>query len=158
MTSDDLSRLLAKKGYSVVGESKPKPAIPSFVSALMASPAPNASSGQGKRIRQHSGDGMNSWERAYKAELERDWKFIIREISLPLANGARYKVDFMVARGSHSDGIWSVECHEVKGRALSTGILKVKVAASLYPFWKFRLVTKRTKKQGGGWAIEEVLP
>lgn len=104
-----------------------------------------------KRIRQKSGDGMNKWERDFRAEyLEPRFASIHREVSLPLANGLRYKVDFLCC---HTSG--SPKGYEVKGVARAAGIAKLKMAATLYPWIAFRLVTKR---KGGGWDIEEVRP
>ena len=111
-----------------------------------------------KRIRQHQGDGLNKWEREYRALLLLKWPdcFLHREVSLPLANGVKYKLDFLrvliTDDGCHCMGF------EVKGQARSTGIVKVKVAAQAYPWITFRLVTKRRKKDGGGWSEETVLP
>lgn len=108
------------------------------------------------RIRQHKGDGMNRWEREYLAVLDVQWSHIHREVSLPLANGLRYKVDFLCV--STKQPALEVVGYEVKGRARSTGIAKLKMAASLYPWIVFFLVTKRRKKDGGGWTEERVLP
>jgi hypothetical protein len=101
------------------------------------------------RIRQNSA-GLNKTEAAYLQKLKADgWKHIYREPGLPLANGVKYNVDFLVVNEAGR-----VEGHEVKGRAFSTGIVKLKVAASLFPWIGFKLITKR----GSGWAIEEVMP
>lgn len=105
-----------------------------------------------KRIRQRTtGDGMNKWEREFGAHLALHWENVHREVSLPLANGLRYKVDFLCA-----DGVF-VAGFEVKGFARSTGIAKLKMAARLYPWVRFHLATKR-KDLPGGWALEEVFP
>lgn len=113
-----------------------------------------------KRIRQRQGDGMNKWEREYAERLARlctrGASRIHREVSLPLANGLRYKVDFLCAFVA-DDGAIAVEGHEVKGFARSTGIAKLKMAASVYPWIKFFLAT-RNKNAPSGWNIERVLP
>lgn len=116
-----------------------------------------------KGIRQHQGDGMNKWERAFLAELRSRYSgslvSIHREVSLPIGNGVRYKVDFVVAMKLSEDGGASiVRAFEVKGQFRSTGIVKLKVAASTYPWIEFFLVTKQKKKAGGGWDIEGVRP
>jgi hypothetical protein len=105
-----------------------------------------------KRIRQHAGDSMNTWEREWRACVAHCYEHIYREVSLPLANGLRYKVDFLCV-----DTMGAVYGYEVKGFARSTGIAKLKMAATLYPWIKFVLVSKRTKREGGGWNKEEVL-
>lgn len=111
-----------------------------------------------RRIRQKTGDGMNGWEREFRESyLVPRWLHIHREVSLPLANGLRYKVDFLCA---HTGQIWAGEVrdiigYEVKGQARAAGIAKLKMAARLYPWIGFRLVTKR---KGSGWDIQEILP
>ena len=113
-----------------------------------AETAPEIPGGR-KRIRQNSA-GLNRTEQAYLDHLKlMQWTHIYREPSLPLCNGVKYKVDFLVVGPS-----LEIEGHEVKGRAYSTGIVKLKIAASLYPWITFRLVTK-TKT---GWKTETVLP
>jgi hypothetical protein len=47
-----------------------------------------------------------------------------------------------------------LEMHEVKGFWQDDARVKIKVAASIYPF-RFVAVTARAKKHGGGWAVEE---
>jgi hypothetical protein len=115
-----------------------------------------ASAVEKKRIRQHQGDGMNKWERAYLAVLDIQWSHIHRNVSLPLANGLVYKLDFLVVSTSGVSVV--IEGHEVKGRARPTGIAKIKMAASLYPWIRFKLVTKNPKASFTPWAIEPVLP
>ena len=63
--------------------------------------------------------------------------------------GQRYTPDFMVQL---PDG--TIELHEVKGFMDEKNINKVKVAADKYPF-RFVLVTKRRKSDGGGWGLQE---
>ncbi len=108
-----------------------------------------------KRIRQHAGDNMNRWEREYQELLKTQWEHVYREVSLPLANGVRYKVDFLCAS---ADSTLTVSAFEVKGHARSTGIVKLKIAARLFPWIQFHLVTKRKKAHSGGWDVECVLP
>lgn len=102
------------------------------------------------RIRQNSGDGMNKTERRYDGILRASWDYVYREPSLPLANGLKYKLDFLVVGNGGR-----IEGHEVKGRAFAAGIVKVKMAARLFPWIKFFLVTA---KKGGEWQIDPVLP
>lgn len=62
-------------------------------------------------------------------------------VTLRLANDVRYTPDFWIAFKNGSE-----EYHEVKGYAkgllASKGMVKVKVAASQWPTWKFVLVTR----------------
>ena len=98
---------------------------------------------------------MNSTEAAYSAFLEARrqagevawYKF--EALKLRLADNTHYTPDFAVMA---ADG--TLECHEVKGQWQDDGRVKIKVAASLYPF-RFIAVRKQTKKAGGGWDIEE---
>lgn len=108
------------------------------------------------RIRQHKGDGMNKWEREYSATLKLRCTHVYREVSLPIANGSVFKIDFLCAT-VEGDRLF-VSGYEVKGRALPAGIVKLKVAASLYPWIQFVMVTKRKKREGGGWSEERILP
>lgn len=98
---------------------------------------------------------MNRTEAAYDAHLEQlqqagaiAWRKF-EGVKLRLADGCFYTPDFAVMK---ADGV--IECHEVKGFWEDDARVKVKVAASLYPF-RFVAVTARAKKHGGGWAVEE---
>jgi hypothetical protein len=97
---------------------------------------------------------MNKTEAAYDAHLwtlrgaEVLWhKF--EAVKLRLADATFYTCDFAVLPQS---GV--LEMHEVKGFWQDDARVKIKVAASIYPF-RFVAVTARAKKHGGGWAVEE---
>jgi hypothetical protein len=95
---------------------------------------------------------MNKTEVAYDAHLQEQhhagqvlWhKF--EGVKLRLANNTFLTVDFAVLP---STGV--IELHEVKGWMMDDANVKLKVAASIYPF-RFILVRK---KKGGGWEREE---
>ena len=70
-------------------------------------------------------------------------------LKLRLADATFYTPDYAVMVRSGE-----MECHEVKGYWEDDARVKIKVAASLYPF-RFIAVTKRAKKLGGGFEIEE---
>lgn len=97
---------------------------------------------------------MNATERDYGAILsarqhagEVLWhKF--EGLKLRLADNTFYTPDFAVMA---NDGV--IECHEVKGFWQDDAKVKIKVAASLYPF-RFIAVRKRAKKDGGGFSEE----
>ena len=98
---------------------------------------------------------MNKTEAAYAEHLrqlqnaqEILW-FKCEAIKLRLADNTFYTCDFAVLP---KDGF--LEMHEVKGFWQDDARVKIKVAASLYPF-KFVAVTARAKKRGGGWEREE---
>ena len=102
---------------------------------------------------------MNKTEADYAEFLEsekragRIEKFWFESLKVKIAAGkCWYTPDFMVFR---PDG--EIELHEVKGaRAVfqEDARVKVKVAASQYPFPVF-VVYPRPKKDGGGWTYEE---
>ena len=70
-------------------------------------------------------------------------------VKLRLADNTFYTPDFAVMR---ADG--QLEMHEVKGFWQDDARVKIKVAASMYPF-KFIALKAKPKKDGGGWAVEE---
>ncbi len=70
-------------------------------------------------------------------------------LRLRLADGAYFTPDFPVLT---KEG--NLEFQEVKGFWREAGKLRIRVAAGLYPFWKFYAVRKIKKKDGGGWDIE----
>jgi hypothetical protein len=98
---------------------------------------------------------MNKTEAAYDAHLQQLrhageilWhKF--EGVKLRLADNTFYTCDFAVLA---KDGF--MEMHEVKGFWQDDARVKIKVAASIYPF-RFVAVTARAKKRGGGWEREE---
>lgn len=98
---------------------------------------------------------MNKTEAEYAEYLQgltygRDvlwYKF--EAIKLRLADNTFYTPDFAVMRSD-----MTMELHEVKGFWQEDAKVKIKVAASLYPF-KFIAIKKRAKRDGGGWVIEE---
>lgn len=98
---------------------------------------------------------MNRTEAQYEAYLtDLQHKGIIlwhkfEGVKLRLADNTFYTCDFCVVASS---GI--VEMHEVKGYWQDDARVKIKVAASLYPF-KFVAVKAIAKKHGGGWEREE---
>ncbi|MGB3290956.1 MAG: DUF1064 domain-containing protein [Burkholderiaceae bacterium] len=98
---------------------------------------------------------MNKTERAYASHLSQLqavggilWhKF--EGMKFRLADNTFYTPDFAVMM---PDG--QIELHEVKGFWQDDARVKIKVAASMYPF-KFVALKARPKKDGGGWAVEE---
>lgn len=99
---------------------------------------------------------MNKTEAAYDAHLvaleaagQVLWhKF--EAVKLRLADNTFYTPDFAVLR---SDGF--LEMREVKGFMMDDANVKIKVAASIYPF-RFMVVRVRPKKHGGGWTEDEI--
>lgn len=94
---------------------------------------------------------MNKTEAAYDAHLWRIRGTVVawhafEAITFKLAKNTRYTPDFVVQRTSGA-----IELHEVKGFWRDDARVKIKVAASLYPF-RFIAVTK---DKAGGWKVEE---
>jgi hypothetical protein len=98
---------------------------------------------------------MNKTEAAYDSLLRerQGLGFIVwykfEPIKLRLADNTFYTADFAVLAND-----LVLELHEVKGFWQDDARVKIKVAASLYPF-RFIAVTPRAKKNGGGWDREE---
>lgn len=97
---------------------------------------------------------MNKTEAEYAAFLNlrekageiQWWKF--EGLKLRLADKTFYTPDFAVMA---ADGV--IECHEVKGHWQDDARVKIKVAASQYPF-RFFAFKKRAKRDGGGFSEE----
>ena len=102
----------------------------------------------------HEPGKMNGLEKRYAAHLElrrqtgeiADWKF--EPLKLKLAPATFYGPDFGVQR---LDG--SVELHETKGHWEDDARVKVKVAAAMFPW--FRFVGARWDKNVKDWKFEE---
>lgn len=100
-------------------------------------------------------NGMNSLEQKYSEyldELVRSgsicwWAF--EPIKLKLAEKTHYCPDFLVQTAD-----CELQVHEVKGFWRDDARVKIKVAASMFPF-RFIAVTPIAKNKGGGWQIEE---
>jgi hypothetical protein len=114
---------------------------------------PNNGAGRYALGRLKTGE-MNKTEYAYSEHLrllqltDKIAWYKFEAVKLRLADSTFYSPDFLVL---HSDGV--LEVHEVKGVWEDDARVKIKVAASLYPF-RFIAVTARAKKLGGGWDVE----
>lgn len=109
-------------------------------------------------IRQNR-SGMNKTEARFFDYVRRmgPTLHIHREVSLPLANGVRYKLDFLVARPGTDpvrNTYATVVGYEVKGHHRDDAIVKLKVAAKEYPWITFFLVHDRD----GVWSFEQIFP
>lgn len=100
---------------------------------------------------------MNKTERAYSERLEEqkakgeiiDWKF--HPMNVRLAKDTFYEVDFLVL---HAD--MGLAIHETKGEfTTEKGQAKIKLCAEALPWFRFYKCIKLSKKNGGGWKIEE---
>lgn len=99
---------------------------------------------------------MNGTEKRRAIELEAErrnglivlWKY--EAVTLKLADDTRYTPDFFVLL---HDG--TVRMEETKGFLRDDALVKIKVAAALFPFFRFVMYTVRPKKEGGGWVIRD---
>ncbi|WP_229211426.1 DUF1064 domain-containing protein [Duganella sp. BJB476] len=98
---------------------------------------------------------MNRTEAAYAATLELRraagevlW-FKFEGLKFRLADNTFYTPDFAVMLASGA-----LEAHEVKGDWEDDARAKIKIAADMYPI-QFIAVQVQSKKDGGGWKIEE---
>lgn len=110
------------------------------------------------RLRQNHA-GMNKTEAAFFEHLTQSnpAAHVYREPTLPIANGCRYKPDFLVATDAtngHAAPVAQVAAYEVKGHMRDDAAVKLKVAASAYPWIAFHLVTRA---KGGAWQIQHIL-
>lgn len=99
---------------------------------------------------------MNKLEAAYaqKLELERlagVWQWwAFNSIKLRLATGAYYTPDFaLIDAGGH------LIIHETKGHWREAAKVRIKVAAELYPHFRFVAVTRQRMRQGGAWTFKQ---
>lgn len=99
---------------------------------------------------------MNKTEAAYSKVLEARQQagevawFKFEATKLRLADNTFYSPDFTVMLASGE-----LQQHEVKGFMHDDANVKIKVAASLYPF-RFFVIRTRAKKDGGGWSMVEI--
>jgi hypothetical protein len=131
-------------------------ALPPVVAPTPAKPAPTAKQKMQALGRLPAGV-MNKTEEAYAAHLEQLKRagdvlwFKFEGIKLRLADKTFYTVDFFVMSAS-----CELEAHEVKGRWEDDARVKIKVAAELYPIFKFIAVQKGPKAGDGyEWRREE---
>jgi hypothetical protein len=99
---------------------------------------------------------MNKLETAYSQliELERlagTWQWWAFEaIKLRLAAGAWYTPDFALL-----DPLGKLVIHETKGHWREAAKVRIKVAAELYPMFRFVAVTRQRRKDGGSWMYKQ---
>ena len=98
---------------------------------------------------------MNATEERYAAHLaarqaagDVHW-FAFEAVKFRLADLTFYTPDFLVLPAS-----LVLEVHEVKGHWEDDARVKIKVAASLFPF-RFYGIKQKSKKAGGGFEVED---
>lgn len=99
--------------------------------------------------------GMNKTEERRAIELEALKRsgeitlWMYEAVTLKLADDTRYTPDFFVML---NDG--TIRFEETKGFLRDDALVKIKVAAALFPF-RFVMYTARAKKDGGGWEVRD---
>lgn len=99
---------------------------------------------------------MNKLETAYSQliELERlagTWQWwAFTPFKLRLAAGAWYTPDFALL-----DPLGKLVIHETKGHWREAAKVRIKVAAELYPMFRFVAVTRQRAKAGGNWLFKQ---
>jgi hypothetical protein len=121
-----------------------------------ATVAPTPKSGRVK----HTSGKMNNLEARYAAHLELrktageilDYRF--EPMKLRLAPSTFFDIDFLVVQADDQGKFGSVELHEVKGGHWEDDArVKIKVAAPMFPWWRFRGV--QWDKEVKDWKFEE---
>lgn len=128
---------------------------------------PKSLGGRSRR-KTNQAERMNKTEARYASHLQamqmsgliKSFKY--ESIKLRLADKTWYKSDFLVVRkklvmtNSHEHQIACVELHEVKGFWEDDARVKIKVAAEMYPFFKF-VAVMANKSESMPWTYEEFL-
>lgn len=111
--------------------------------------------GRGRPTKRKPGT-MNKLEAAWAGELEALgvkgellW-FQYEGMTLKLAPDTRYTPDFV-----WMDKEGNIVFDECKGWMEEAAFVRIKVAADKFPF-RFRLIRKRLKRDGGGWDIKDI--
>ena len=97
---------------------------------------------KGPRLRQERGPKLNKTEAAFERKLKidrSDCQIVAQGITLLIANGVRYTPDFAAIP---KDPPTEVTFYEVKGFMRDDAAVKLKVAAALYPMFRFYLVSR----------------
>ena len=101
----------------------------------------------------HKPGEMNKTEKKYSEHLESRRlegeiiSFKFEKIKFKLAHKTFYTPDFFVVMPGH------IEIHEVKGFWMDDARVKIKVAAEMFPEFKWVAVKWKNKKEG--WQFEE---
>lgn len=137
---------------------KPHSAGVGKASSENVQPAPsNARKPQARgRLARHKSGEMNKTEAAYAADALEPRKqageiadYWFERFTFKLADDCRYTPDFVVMLANGE-----LECHETKGYWQDDAKVKIRVAASMFPF-RFVAIQKQPKKDGGGWIYQE---
>jgi hypothetical protein len=141
--------MTAKEYAEFAGRPAPKVDVSKPPFALPAATAGLYALGRLKTGEMNKGEAaynQHLWQRFNAGEIL--WhKF--EGIKLRLADNTFYTCDFAVLAAD-----CTLELHEYKGHWLDDAKVKIKIAASLYPF-RFIAVKPRAQKNGGGYDVEQ---
>lgn len=110
----------------------------------------------------HEAGKMNKLEAKYAAHLElrrttgEIWEYRFEPMKLRLAPSTFFDIDFLVRFGptcADPTRPYDIELHEVKGHWEDDARVKMKVAATMFPWWTFRGV--QWDKASKDWKFEE---
>lgn len=148
MSEEEYAALLERRGSNAT------PAAPSLASNTLPSP-PTAQERVLALGRLPVGE-KNPTEKAYGELLELEkqaglitW-YAFEPIKLRLGKNTFYTPDYGVRLANGE-----LELREVKGFWRDDARVKIKTAAYLYPIFRFVAVTKKKKRDGGGWQRED---
>lgn len=114
---------------------------------------------QPKRVRQRGGPKMNKLEEAFLLQLRAMYpkaKIYVQAFALRIANGAVYWPDFVVIEDL-GDGCSRSHVFETKGPLMrDDSVVKLKVAASLFPHLSFVLAWRASRTSP--WNLEQIHP
>lgn len=113
---------------------------------------------RGRTVRRLPGQ-MNKTEQEYANVLTAQGiKHRFEAITLRLADNTRFTPDFQCFDDEGYIEFREVKAERSDGKLLieDDAAVKIKVAAEMYPEFKFVLCSKATKKNGGGWTMKEV--
>jgi len=102
-------------------------------------------------------DRMNGTEQEYAWYLQsllqqgeiHDWQFEPLKFRIGNDHKCTYTPDFLVV---NKEG--EIEIHEVKGFWQDDARVKIKCACEKFPYFRWRAIKKKPKKDGGGWDVE----
>lgn len=108
---------------------------------------------QARARHRHKTGQMNGYERAYAEQVLEPQRiageiaaYWFERFTFRLADDCRYTPDFLVQL---TDG--TLELREIKGHWEDDALVKIKVAAEMFPIFAFIAVERTPKKDGGGW-------
>lgn len=120
--------------------------------------APGLTKPDKPRIRQRTKPLLNGLETRFlnfmRPQLQHGEVILAQAVTLKIANGSRLTPDFAIINQRKDHGI-GVAMWEVKGPyAFEDSLIKLKVAASLYPFFSWTLASYKH----GTWIFQPILP